>query len=371
MRLLSYKVDIWGKETWDFSRVEFGNINLLVGDSGTGKTRFLNTLFNMGRFVNGSHKYGNTHWNVEFEQNEEKYEWAIEIDEQTPKGIRIKKESLTKKTAISKDIIVRNDNSFLFNGKSLPKLPKDTSSLTLLKEEDEIKPVYNGFTNIAKRDFSSDILYRETAYIKFIPPEFDQLKFDNPADLWRYDFELNLKLYFLSIHFPDTYNMIREYFRNVFPFVVDCKIETAAGFREKEEQMTFCVQERHVKNKWIPIAECASGMRKVLLIITDVCTLPDGVIYLIDEYENSLGINAIDFFPDFLMEIERDIQFVITSHHPYIINNIPVENWFIFNRKGTHVDIRYGQENIERFGKSKQQRFIQLINDPFYKEGIA
>jgi len=89
-----------------------------------------------------------------------------------------------------------------------------------------------------------------------------------------------------------------------------------------------------------------------------------------DEYENSLGINAINFFPSFLADIETDKQFIITSHHPYIINKIPVENWFIFHRKGSEIKIRYGRENVERFGRSKQQRFIQLINDPFYNEGV-
>jgi ABC-type multidrug transport system ATPase subunit len=131
----------------------------------------------------------------------------------------------------------------------------------------------------------------------------------------------------------------------------------------------FAVKEKNIEN-WIPIDKLSSGMKKVLLILLDAFIAPPESIYLIDEYENSLGINPINFFPTFLDELEKDIQFVITSHHPYIINNLPVDNWYIFHRKGNNITIRFGEENIKRLSKSKQQRFIQLINDPFYLEGV-
>jgi predicted ATPase len=111
-------------------------------------------------------------------------------------------------------------------------------------------------------------------------------------------------------------------------------------------------------------------MQKVLLIITDVVTLPGGAIYLIDEYENSLGINAINFLPSFLDEQRGDNQVVVTSHHPYLINAIPIDNWYVFNRIGTNVRIKRGTELAEKYGRSKQTLFNQLLNDPFYTEGV-
>ena len=111
-------------------------------------------------------------------------------------------------------------------------------------------------------------------------------------------------------------------------------------------------------------------MQKVLLIMADISMLPEGGIYLIDEYENSLGTNAIGFFPEFIQDIEKDIQIFITSHHPYLINEIPLQSWYVFHREGTHVNIRYGDEIAERYGKSKQQAFIQLINDPLFSRGV-
>ena len=59
MKILKYKYWDLDKKGWDIAEVEFSNINLLVGDSGSGKTRFLNTVFNLGRWATGSKKAKN------------------------------------------------------------------------------------------------------------------------------------------------------------------------------------------------------------------------------------------------------------------------------------------------------------------------
>jgi len=60
------------------------------------------------------------------------------------------------------------------------------------------------------------------------------------------------------------------------------------------------------------------------------------------------------------------IQFIITSHHPYIINNIHYKNWKIVTRNGGKVST---QDADDFMGKSKHEAFIQLINHPSYKTG--
>ncbi len=89
---------------------------------------------------------------------------------------------------------------------------------------------------------------------------------------------------------------------------------------------------------------------------------------MIDEYENSLGINAIDFLPQFILDNGKDIQFFITTHHPYLINQMPIKDWLVFHREGSTVKNKSGIELEGLYGKSKQQAFVQLINDPFYSQ---
>jgi len=102
--------------------------------------------------------------------------------------------------------------------------------------------------------------------------------------------------------------------------------------------------------------------------MVDMFTLPDKTIYMIDEYENSLGINAINFLPEFLDDHGGDRQFILTTHHPYLINKVPISNWLVFSRKGSKVTIRQGDELKAKYSSSAQEAFTQLINDPAYFE---
>jgi AAA15 family ATPase/GTPase len=62
-------------------------------------------------------------------------------------------------------------------------------------------------------------------------------------------------------------------------------------------------------------------MFKTLMYIAEIYLSPEGAVVLIDEFENSLGSNCIDAVTDILTE-RQDLQFIITSHHPYIIKLI-------------------------------------------------
>jgi hypothetical protein len=243
----------------------------------------------------------------------------------------------------------------------------------LLKEDDSISPIYNGFSMIIRRNFfkKDDGL---TGY--YIPVDsnlqkaFKQQK-DDPQ-VWIINLPVSARLYYLKKYRYETYEKVCNYFKAVFPFISDIEIkdikEINPSLRTFEHTPVFCIRERNV-NTNIPYNELSSGMQKVLLILTDVFTMPIGSVYLIDEYENSLGINAIDFFPSVLDEVGNDYQFIITSHHPYLINNISSDNWYVFHREGSSVQIKYGEENRRKYGKSKLESFTQLINDPFFFKG--
>jgi predicted ATPase len=131
-----------------------------------------------------------------------------------------------------------------------------------------------------------------------------------------------------------------------------------------------CIREKGVSD-WIPYSEMSSGMQKVLLILTDLETLPEGTVYLLDEYENSLGVNAINFLPDYLAQVDTTFQMFITSHHPYLINRVDPRHWYVFSRNGPTVQIREGTENARLYGASSQDAFMQLINDPFYSGNVG
>jgi AAA15 family ATPase/GTPase len=109
-------------------------------------------------------------------------------------------------------------------------------------------------------------------------------------------------------------------------------------------------------------------MFKTLMYISEIYLYPEGTVILIDEFENSLGVNCIDIVTDLLME-KRNLQFILTSHHPYIINKIGMEYWKIVTRKGGVVTVKDAKSF--NLGKTRHQAFTQLINLEEYTEGIS
>lgn len=378
MRISKYRYQDPEASGWNFSEVRFNKINLLVGNSGMGKTRLLNTIFNLGSQI--SHKEINPGiWDLELTVGEATYWWQIKVKVEDDLKPNIAYEKLVRFSGKTETIIVdRKQETFLFKGVSLPKLSRNESSISLLKEEDEIQPLYLGFSRMLRRRFFEADLSDRCRVRGFPFGYLERIaKITNLSDLYptlhKKDHNLNSIIYVLSKGFNPIYRRICDAFMSVFSFITEAKVLDIQEFDEEikppGQVPIFCIKEKGVKN-WIPLNELSSGMQKVLLILTDIFTLPEGSIYLVDEYENSLGVNAINFFPELLFEQELDIQFIIATHHPYIINKIPINNWYVFFRKGPNVKILYGDGLRERFSKSKQQAFIKLLNDPFFTEGL-
>ncbi len=395
MRIVSYKCTDYQPPGWSFSEVELGRINLIVGDTASGKTRFLNTILNLAASIAPKKPFGQlvplvplggevilrgpSQWIIQFDHLGISYKWDVKTTKLPNGHIGVAKEHLQRLIDSSwYTIVKRTKSSFYFNSSKtdkllkLPKLPTDTLSLTILKEEDIIKPLYEAFsTMILRRNFFSD------AFQALIPSNEPKPGFLNkpPETLYSADIislPINLKLCLLERHFASLFKQLCANFRSVFPFITSISIRDFADLYPVSKLPgpipVFCIKEKGLTG-WIGADQLSSGMQKVLLILTDIFTLPDGAIYVIDEYENSLGIAAIDFFPPLLDTYEKDIQYIITSHHPYLISSIPASDWLVFHREGTKVKIRYGKDNVEAYGKSKQERFHKLLNDPFYTSG--
>ncbi len=374
MKISKYQFRDLEKTGWNYSPVEFKNINLLVGGSSSGKSSLLYTIFNLGRIVARAENVVSGSWDVSFSHEESEYRWILEADSKnaTP---HIQREQVSIiKDGVEQIIVDRTPEAFIFNEKQTPKLPISQTSISLLRNEERVRPIFDGFCKILRRLFDKNALEHAVELSGF--PNALEEDLTNTKDtqiILNSDISLSAALYLLSKHFPDKFEKICDTFQKIFPFITNIALKQ---FSDLEPRVglpglipVFCIREKHVA-EWIKVQSLSSGMIKVLLILTDIELLTNGTIYLIDEYENSLGINAIEFLPEYLLETEKDMQFFITSHHPYIINKFPLQNWYVFHRRGSEVQIDYGEQLIDRYGKSKQQAFTKLINDPIYREGV-
>jgi predicted ATPase len=375
MRLLRFVQNKNSDNDWFFGEVYFDRINLFVGDSATGKTRFVNGIVSFFRLLVSDKIMYRGDWDVDFEIQGITYNYKLKTttNESSPNELFILFEELINQND-NRSLFSRDKNKILWQGKDLPKLSSDKTCFSLLKGENLIKPLFQNLQNIISRKFYGDELLKNFS-LGALFPNFERTLI-NSNSMQRLAIE---EIYFHNkldiLKKIDTSGFVKvvDLIKAAFPFIENADVlnssQVSLHFYVPEQAPIFCIKEKNV-SKWIPCNDISSGMQKLFLLILDTYLLRDSGILFIDEYENSLGISAINFLPDLISSINDNCQFIITSHHPYIINTIPIEAWKVFHRKGTDVTITPGKVLKEKYSKSKQEYFLQLINDPLYKGGI-
>lgn len=364
---------------WKLEKTSFSDLNLLVGVSGVGKTQILNALLNLKKIAEGESING-VKWDIEFTTNEnQQYRWSgeFEVKEigEIDKFIYIGSEVKHTENkfeiifeSVFKDgiqIVERNKEGIYYNDKITPKLTPSKSALNLLEREDNIKPATYEFWKIQNSALPYTI--NDNGVLSLF--EFDS-KLDSFEKLQMIQFEVWLKLSFVYRSYPLIFSKIKERFIEIFPQVTDLTYEIKK-YEVKSKIVGYysvlMIKEKDVSN-WIDQNQMSSGMLRTLHHIAELYLCPNGSVILIDEFENSLGVNCIDVITEDILTQNRDLQFIITSHHPYIINNIPPKYWKIVQRKGgvvsTHDAASLGLSD------SNHEAFIQLINSDKFREGI-
>lgn len=377
MKLKSIKY-INNEQEWGFEKVDFFDLTLLVGVSGVGKTQILRSIYALKKIAKGSNENG-VKWEVEFETLKgNTYFWRGEFEnlksqDELLELIGSDKEVIKPKIIFEeiilneRTIIERNQERFTFNGNEMPKLISTESAINILKEEELISDLYDNFKLIIYRD------HTQKEGVRFSRFSIERLKkkYTNFQEIKESDLETFDKLGLVYDIEKSVFEEIKSHFIGVFPQVEDLKVEPI-----KDNELSNFIFEATIiqikevgVQKWIPHNRMSSGMLRTLLHIAEMYLWNEGTIILIDEFENSLGLNCIDVLTEDLIYDDNNIQFIATSHHPYIINKIPFDYWKIVTRKGGIIKTFDAKEFD--MGNSHHDRFMSLINHPFYKQGIS
>lgn len=366
---------------WRLEELLLNKITLLVGASGVGKTQILRALMGLKQITNGSSING-VAWLIEFETLlKKKYTWQGEFEN---KGISIfteedddeedkknKAKIVFEKLYLDKKLIVeRTTDKILFNGQPTIKLSQQESVLSLLKEEDLVKPAHDELKKLYFADHSNSASERGFSF-SFLNSNNLAKKYKTLQKIQESELETPLKLFFLSKVDKKTFALIKQRYIDIFPQVEDIKI---APLETKEKEMPdflkdypfIQIKEKNVKH-WINQNRISSGMFRTLLQLSELYLCAEGTIFLIDEFENSLGINCINEITNDILSSRRQLQFILTSHHPYIIDAINFDNWKLVTRNAGIIKTH----NISRFniGKSKHSAFMQLLQLDEYQTG--
>lgn len=355
---------------WNVENMQFNPmLTLLVGASGVGKTYILNIIRLLTRVAKGE-SFNGLKWKVEFEQAERNYIWEGEFDiiemnqalmrdmEVGDAEVPIMSEMISNNGEV---LVIRSSDGIRYKGNELVKLDNAKSVVELLKEEPSIKPLYDGFKQCYELEMADNSRRFEPMMAQYQGMlGFEDIKALNSLSPLE-------KLYLLRINKLKEFDLISQTFQNIFPSVELIDVVLLKAF-DKFFVIELKIKERGVES-WIGQFDISSGMFRTLMQIITLVLANDGDVIMIDEFENGLGVNCINELADLIMEPEANIQVVMTSHHPYIINAIPVKDWKILTRNGSDVHVHTAEE-LHIGEHSKHEAFMQLLQTPEYKTGL-
>ncbi len=349
---------------WGFDNIEFNaNLTLLVGASGVGKTQILSAINDLKKIANGESINGFS-WKINFSISNDKdfiWEGEYEVIEETDGVFRPASEEkptflLEQLLQNGQVIINRDSKNIYFNDNKLPKLSSFESIIHLLKEEESIEIIFNAFQNIVFKEVSNHgrlyTVFQNNTLISAL-----KTKYKTAETLRNSGQDVKIKFFIAYELNLDIFQTIKARFIAIFPQIENIKIQQIDDYKSDVTLRIVCIKEKNVE-KWIREDRMSSGMLKTLIHLCEIYLSNDGSVILIDEFENSLGINCMDVLADDLIHENKTLQFIVTSHHPYIINNIPYEYWKIVTRHGGNIMV--GDAASYNLGKSKQNAFSQL-----------
>ncbi|MFK7949495.1 MAG: AAA family ATPase [Saprospiraceae bacterium] len=362
---------------WYFEDIHFFDLTLLVGASGVGKTQILSAISNLAAFANGELLNG-VEWEMIFENDGKEYLWQgkTEIIDQRNYYLQILLKNdknvvsprvINEKIFINKNLIAeRTSKKIIYKGVDMPKLTSSESLINIFQEESDFNSLHKHLKNIVFRDYTQKASGFLDIFLSF-DREINSEDYETLENIRNSNLYTVQKLYYIYENVPKIFSKIVDLYKDIFPQIEKVKFELIDD--RILHYLTPALQFKETGvNRWIPADEISSGMLRTFLHIAEMYLLKDGTVVLIDEFENSLGVNCINVLTEDLIYENSRLQFIATSHHPYIINKIPYNYWKIITRKGGQIKTHDATDfNLEA---SNHERFINLINLPQYKRGI-
>src|SRR5262249_44809978 len=165
---------------WKLNEIAFDDFNLLVGNSGVGKTRILKAIrkvVNTGAL--GMSDLVECQWVMEINDEDHRYRWSAKTEDFESWAYSIdpspgnRSPELIRETIWLEDkiIVERAGASFSFEGKSLPKLKATESAISLLRDEDSLSPLYRSFSRFI---FSEAFAWSSAAELGLLTFRFER-----------------------------------------------------------------------------------------------------------------------------------------------------------------------------------------------------
>ena len=172
--------------------------------------------------------------------------------------------------------------------------------------------------------------------------------------------------YYIQEVFPEQFREVERLFTAIFPSVRAVQVSGPSGPHGLDDAagrtMEWNLREAgNGDDRWIPQAEISSGMLRTLVHLFEIAIAPPGSVILIDELENGLGVNCMPELTRFMRSRTPELQLVITSHRPDVIDGVPVDAWKVVTRRFGRVRVKSARDIAALRSASHHEAFTRLI----------
>lgn len=358
---------------WHLSEARFDGLNLLVGISGVGKSKVLRALDGVRRLGLGeAREAGDRSWRLVCEHGGQRFEWSGHMT-------RVGGERAIDEERLQVDaqpLIARVGGAITFKSMPVPRLNRRESVLSLFADEDEVAALRTGLgcilqmpegrvepfvvsaAKLRRLDAEHPIRHRISHTIEVLR---GARRLDDMVGQRLVTF-----LHTAQKGLPGFFGELKSTFSDIFPTVDDIRVvEVPLG---SQVRLELQIHEAG-PDVWVGHEDISQGMLRTLDALRTLLMMSPGSVWLVDEFENSLGVNCLHAVTR-LIDTRADCQFILTSHHPYVIQSIPIDAWKLVRRRGSTVELIAARDVPSLAGESHLDAFTRLINAPEYEDGI-
>ncbi|MFU2167377.1 AAA family ATPase [Lelliottia nimipressuralis] len=362
--------------------MEFGRKNFLVGISGSGKSTILNALYTLVQIASGSSSPADT-WNVVFRDKENrKVEWSGkfskkgEFDEDGAEKAELIEEKITVDGA---SFLLKKGELITLENKEFPIIDATKSNLYIFRNQDSLKTIYESISSLiisgaleANSGSLMAIPYISSVYEEAVKKTLHNENQSIKDVVLINDRRLSAKERVIFAHKYDqkAFEDLVFVYTSIFPSVENIltkQIRNLASDSKYTNHRGSVIQLKLKDGTLVEQGHISSGMFKTLLVLADIILSPDECVILMDEIENSLGLNCLQEVLNELIISNK--QIILTTHHPKIINNAPKNSWKIVTRKANEISVH--DASVLKSNNNSHDPFFQLINSEIYKCGVS
>lgn len=351
---------------WEVEPIEFKQLNLLVGLSASGKSQILNALWSIKNIALGKEMSG-VEWSIDFFINQENYKWKgrFNLKEERTGNFWVLDEKIINLS--TNQFIERKENSSLIINDPINKKFEEYTGFEAGKglifnvyKHNFIEKAIQGFKKMVLRDHTLsqaniDLNFYKTRF------RFNSKQYGNYTieDLLKGDFTTAERLLIADKNKLEEVTAIEEEFKQFFPQVTKLFIDEVKNSGQESGHIEYRIKVRG-NDKFVPHWNISSGMLRTLNYLVELNLADQETVFLIDEFENSLGHNCLPRIAEDILQRSAEQQFIVTSHHPDIIDAFDMSCWKVISRKNGKIT----NKNVEDlpFNRSQHEPYLALIN---------